>query len=324
MRAANPLKLAGAALLSVLALGAAGYRADLPYDQVRAAYETATSRWIDVQGAQLHYTDQGSGPVVVMLHGSGADQGVFTAPAHLLAQRGYRVIALDLPGSGLSQAGPDTGFTIPANTALLGAFLTALDLQPAALLGHSTGGQIAWTFALDAPDLAPRLILLAPTGQPTPSPLAWQIAALPVLGPMLKNVTPQIVVRQNLRDAVFDDSAITEAQVIRYHDLLLREGARDALFARMQAVSFARVKDLPCLHQPVLLLWGQEDIWLPPALGRDFEQALPAVTHISLPGTGHNLPEELAPERFADLVADWLTTTPAQAVSTPCAHHVTH
>jgi pimeloyl-ACP methyl ester carboxylesterase len=302
-----------AAIGAVIALGASGYRADLPYAQVKASFETASSQWVDVQGASIHFTDQGNGPAIVFLHGSGADLGAYAATAVEMATLGYRVITLDLPGSGLSLAGPTTGFHNDDNVALVAAFIAERGVDPTAIIGHSTGGQIAWSLALTSPELSDRLVLIAPTGQPAKSPLTWQIAQTPVLGAMLKNVTPAFVVRQNLKDAVFDDSTISEATVARYHQLLLRDGARDALFARMQKVTFDGVENLPCIAQPTLILWGAEDVWLPAQLGDAFADAIPNATLITLPNVGHNLPEEVAPATLAAHLNDWL----AQPIQTP-------
>ncbi|WP_136444104.1 alpha/beta fold hydrolase [Pacificoceanicola onchidii] len=315
--------LAALGLLSATAaLGIAGYRADIPYSQVRIAYQTEASRFTQVSGATLHYTDQGTGEPLILLHGSGAEQGAYAALGMALTDKGYRVIALDLPGSGLSLAGPDTGFHNRDNTALLIAFLAKIGVQPKAIIGHSTGGQIAWTLGIDAPQVADKLVLLAPTGLPTPSPLTWKIAQTPVLGPMLKNVTPEFIVRENLKDAVFDETKITDAQVTRYHDLLLRDGARDALFARMNAISFERADELSCLTLPTLLIWGEEDIWLPLPLASEFQAQIPAADLITLPLTGHNLPEEADPAALAAHITDWLQrqTKPATSGAAPCPH----
>lgn len=316
-----------AAVGAILALGASGYRSDLPYAQIKARYATASSQWVDVQGASIHYTDAGTGPALVFIHGSGAELGAYADTATAMVQRGYRVITLDLPGSGLSIAGPDTGFHNDDNTKLVAAFLSEISVDPEAIIGHSTGGQIAWSLAIAAPDLAERLILIAPTGQPAKAPLTWQIAQTPVLGAMLKNVTPAFIVRQNLKDAVFADDAVTDDVVARYHQMLLREGARDALMARMKNVTFAGIENLPCVTQPTLILWGEQDAWLPVALADAFDAAIPDTTLITLPNIGHNLPEEVPAQTLAALMSDWLdqsSETPVPPQPAHCLRTATH
>lgn len=310
-----------AALGALTALGGVlGYHGDVPYADVKATYETSQSKWIDLQGSRVHYTDQGTGPAVVFIHGSGANLGAFATTATALATRGYRAISLDLPGSGLSLAGPTTGFHNSDNVEFIAGFLTAIGVEAEALIGHSTGGQIAWTLALSEPEAFNRLVLIAPTGFPTPSPLTWKIAQTPVLGTMLQNVTPEFIVRQNLEDAVFDTSKIDDSIVTRYHDLLLREGARDALLARMRNVTFDRTEELPCITQPTLLLWGEHDTWIPTQIADDFASAIPDTTQIIVPNIGHNLPEELDSATLANLLDDWLSQPLIPSSSTQSAH----
>lgn len=304
--------------------GALGYRGDIPYADVKAVYETGQSEWIDLQGSRIHYTDQGEGPTVVFIHGSGANLGAFATTATALATHGYRAISLDLPGSGLSLAGPQTGFHNTENVALVLAFLDALDITPRAIIGHSTGGQIAWTASLTQPDAFETLVLMAPTGVPTPSPLTWKIAQTPVLGTLLKNVTPAFIVRQNLEDAVFDTSTIDDQTVTRYHELLLREGARDALLARMNNVTFDRIDELACIPHPTLVLWGEEDAWLPAAQADTFANAIPDATQILLPNIGHNLPEEVESTTLATLLNDWLSQPVTPSPVAACLRAHTH
>ena len=295
----------------VLAGGyAAGYRADLPLAEVVTRHATPASHWVNVQGNRLHFTDRGTGPVVLMVHGSGAEQGAWDGIGAALMAQGFRTVALDLPGSGLSEAGPETGFTNSDLVALVSDFITAQGLGPVILMGHSTGGQIGWTLALDHPAQVARLVLVAPTGLPADSPLIWKLAGVPVLGAALRDITPDFVVADNLHQAFHDDTKVTPALVARYRDMILREGARKALFERMQAVSFARREELPCLTQPTLILWGAEDGWLPPALGEGFAAAIPGSQLHLIPGVGHDLPEEAEPALVAGLITGWLRAEP--------------
>ncbi|MBL8560810.1 MAG: hypothetical protein JNN06_00890, partial [Gemmobacter sp.] len=152
--------------------------------------------------------------------------------------------------------------------------------------------------------------LVAPTGLPADSPLIWKLAGVPVLGAALRDITPDVVVADNLHQAFHDDTKVTPELVARYRDMILREGAREALFERMQAVSFARREELPCLTQPTLILWGAEDAWLPPALGKGFAAAIPGSELHLIPATGHDLPEEADPAMVAGLITGWLRAEP--------------
>ncbi|MEZ5839493.1 MAG: alpha/beta fold hydrolase [Hyphomicrobiales bacterium] len=306
----KPKRIA-AALALVLAAGyAAGYRADLPFDEVAARYETPGADMVEVDGVRLHYFDIGSGPTIVILHGSGADISAWQGVAEALAARGFRVVAFDMPGSGLSENAPAGDYSIAAESRIAFDFIAALDLAPAAVLGHSVGGQVAWTMALEQPETVGRLVLVAPTGYPQPSPLTWQLVQIPVLGEAMRKITPRFLVRMNIEDVFFDKSKISDDLVDRYYAMIRREGARDALMRKMRAVSFAGHEKIACITSPTLILWGADDAWLPPALGERFHAAIAGSTLTLGPAAGHELPEEAPANVVAGLVADWLASAP--------------
>ncbi|HSP25946.1 MAG TPA: alpha/beta fold hydrolase, partial [Saliniramus sp.] len=238
MNLSRTAKITLAVLGLVLVAYAAGYRSDIPTAEVERAYGLPHAKSIEVDGVAIHYTDMGEGPVVVLIHGSGADIGAWQALSAALADEGYRVLAPDLPGSGLSGMAADGEYTAISGAAFLRAFLDRLGIAQASVVGHSTGGQIAWRAALDEVSPVERLILVATTGHPHPSPITWKLAQVPVLGEVMRQVTPRFVVRMNLEDAFHDDSKITDELVERYYTMIRREGAREALLARMRAVSF--------------------------------------------------------------------------------------
>tara|TARA_B100000700_G_C15062076_1_gene866557 strand:- start:8699 stop:9694 length:996 start_codon:yes stop_codon:yes gene_type:complete len=303
------LSLAFALLfLFIVALILTGYRANIPIDEVVERYWTPYSHWVEVDGSRIHYTVRGEGPSVLLIHGSGSEQGAFSDISEQLASRGFRAIALDLPGSGLSVSGQATEFNNMNNVHLTSNFLDKLNVMPEAIVGHSTGGQVAWTLALEHPDLTDRLVLIAPTGMPVESPLTWRIANIPVLGHLTRWITPTWALRSNLEEAFYDDTKVTEALVERYQNMILRAGARDALFQRMRSVSFARHEELRCITQSVLLLWGKEDIWLPPELANKFESKIPDSTTVLFDDIGHNLPEEASPTEVATTIKSWMAS----------------
>jgi 4,5:9,10-diseco-3-hydroxy-5,9,17-trioxoandrosta-1(10),2-diene-4-oate hydrolase len=123
-----------------------------------------TAPWaeITIDGVRLAYNDDGSGPAIVCLHAIGHGAGDFVSLRERLRSR-YRVIALDWPGQGNS--GDDR---IPASAAryteLLSAFLDALGVEPAVLLGNSIGGAAAMRYAATHPARVRALVLANPGG----------------------------------------------------------------------------------------------------------------------------------------------------------------
>jgi pimeloyl-ACP methyl ester carboxylesterase len=119
-------------------------------------------RWITLDGDRVHYTDQGQGPAIVMVHGLAGQLANFSyLPLDALAER-YRIVRLDRPGSGWSTRADDTQAAIDAQARRVLAFIRALGLERPLLVGHSLGGAISLSAALQAPEAVAGLALIAP------------------------------------------------------------------------------------------------------------------------------------------------------------------
>lgn len=118
-------------------------------------------------GLRLHYLDEGQGPIVLWMHGSGpgaSGHSNFKGNYPQLVKAGYRNIVLDLPGFGRSDKPDDGHYDLDFFVSTLRAFTKAIGVTRCTLLGNSLGGAIALGLALAEPDLAEKLILLAPGG----------------------------------------------------------------------------------------------------------------------------------------------------------------
>jgi pimeloyl-ACP methyl ester carboxylesterase len=127
-------------------------------------------RFLDRDGQRLHYLDVGAGPVVVLIHGLGGQMGNFT---HSLVDRlkaDFRVIAFDRPGSGYSTRATTGPGGLRAQAANLACAIRVLGAEPAVIVGHSMGGAIALAIALDCPDCARAVALVAPLTHPVAAP----------------------------------------------------------------------------------------------------------------------------------------------------------
>lgn len=106
---------------------------------------------------QLHYTEQGEGTPLILLHGNGEDGSYFSNQIHYFSKQ-YRVIAIDTRGHGQSPRGT-APFTIRQFADDLHEFMESQSIGKAHILGFSDGGNIAIAFALKYPDQVRRLIL---------------------------------------------------------------------------------------------------------------------------------------------------------------------
>ena len=123
-------------------------------------------RHLQVDGARLHYVERGSGPAIVMIHGLGGQLRNFGYAMLEPLARDHRVILVDRPGSGYSTADDDSEPGIAAQAAIVARFIEALGIDRPLLVGHSLGGAVALSLALERPDLIRGLALIAPLTQP--------------------------------------------------------------------------------------------------------------------------------------------------------------
>ena len=153
-------------------------------------------RFIDVDGARLHYLERGSGAALVMLHGLGSmiDDFVLSGLVARAAER-YRVIVIDRPGYGRSSRPRDRLWTPAAQAELIHRALRRLDVYCPVLLGHSFGASVAAAYALQFP--VERLLLVSGYYFPTvrlDAPLLVP-PAIPLVGDVMRYTVSPIVGR---------------------------------------------------------------------------------------------------------------------------------
>ncbi|MBS1564795.1 MAG: alpha/beta hydrolase [Bacteroidetes bacterium] len=123
----------------------------------------AGKKAIRFQGKQMHYTVEGEGHPVVLIHGFAEDSAVWRGQREILAAH-YRVIIPDLPGAGAS-ALTDT-FSMELGADYIHQILLQEQIQKAVLIGHSMGGYITLAFAERHPDLLTGMGLFHSTAYP--------------------------------------------------------------------------------------------------------------------------------------------------------------
>jgi 4,5:9,10-diseco-3-hydroxy-5,9,17-trioxoandrosta-1(10),2-diene-4-oate hydrolase len=239
----------------------------------------ATSRFADAAGMRLHYHEAGPGEgaaaqdgarlPVVLLHGGGpgaSGWSNFGRNLPVFAQH-FRTLLVDQPGFGQSDRLPVTGnyFTFAADA--LAGLLKTLGLDRVQLVGNSLGGGTAVRFALNYPDRAGRLVLMAPGGlglnvfAPDPTEGVRRLAEFPAPpGPSREKMAAF------LRTLVHDQRLVTD-ELIDERFAAGRDPGALAALASLGASFFDPAtaedgmlwRDAHRLRQRVLLIWGRED-----------------------------------------------------------------
>ena len=294
------LVLAGVLFFGSIAV-IATWAPDQPVDELKSRWARPPSRFLDVNGLQVHLRDEGphNDPApLVLLHGTSASLHTWEGWAQALRGK-RRVIRFDLPGFGLTGPNPENDYSTEAYVQFVRAVMDKLGVQRFVLGGNSLGGQIAWATAAAMPDRVERLILVDASGYPRESmatppsiPLGFRIAATPGLRLLAQYTLPRGVVESSLRNVYGDPAKVTPELVDLYADMALRQGNRKALARRIEQGYTANVALLGQIKVPTLVLWGGKDKLVPLELGQRFVRDIPGARLVVFEELGHVPHEE--------------------------------
>jgi pimeloyl-ACP methyl ester carboxylesterase len=285
-----------------------GNHADIPLADLQSKYANEASRHINIQGTSVHYRDEGQGPPLLLLHGTGASLHTWDRWTEIL-QPYFRIVRLDLPGFGLTGPDANRDYTISHYVDVVQAFTQALELPRFHLAGNSLGGEIAWNYALEHPQQVDRLILIDAAGHPESSrkdvPLVFRLARLPLINRLLTRITPRSIHRRSIVDVYGDPNKINDALIDRYFELSLRPGNRQAFVDRVRVITSSPETDPGMITQPTLVMWGAKDRWIPLADGEAFARDIPGAELRVYPNAGH-VPMEEIPDKTAAAAHEFL------------------
>jgi pimeloyl-ACP methyl ester carboxylesterase len=283
-------------VVGLMALAAWLYTPDKSRIQLEAQYATPPSTFVQAAGLRLHVRETGpvDGLAVVMLHGFGSSLFTWEPWAKALSEH-FRVIRFDLPGFGLTGPDPSGNYSDTRGLQVLAGLMAELSVQEATLIGNSMGGKIAWMFAAEHPERVSRLILVAPDGFSSREFRYGRRTKVPLLVRLLPYTLPTFMVRMTLAPAFGNRSALTNAILNRYRDMMLLPGNRKAMIARMEQIELEPPEAmLARITAPTLLLWGDKDLVIPVGNAIDFETSIHDCQLVTFPNLGH-LPQEEAP-----------------------------
>ena len=248
--------------------------------------------WVENDSLRLRVLEAGHGDTtLVLLHGYGES---LLAWRLLLDRftRHYRVVALDLPGFGLSDK-PDVAYSYPAYARWLGDFLSRHTSGPVVVVGHSMGGQIAAGLALDHPDRVVAAVLIDPAG-------AGINTLLTDAAGIASPATQWVVSAISFVLPAHDSAWLAEPPDARDYEPSADSNTARAARRVLEQFDFAALRDrFSDLKQPVLLIWGEQDPTIPLSIGQYIAEQLPCrrfVPLITLHRPHQTLPDTVAAE----------------------------
>ena len=261
-------------------------------------------RDVDVGGIRIHCVVEGEGPLVVLLHGFPETSRAWRKQIPALADH-FRVVAADMRGYG----GSDKPKGIAAyRTSVIAddivALVHALDAEHAHVVGHDWGGGVAWTLAMEHPEMVERLAVL---NCPHPAVMrralrsnwaqirkswyifAFQLPWLPEWG-FTRNGSKAI--KDTLRRSAKRPDTFSEADLDEYARAFGAPGAATAAINYYRAAARSRVWRRE-ISAPTLLIWGEDDFALGTELTRGMDHLFTSPPRIEyLPNTSHWVMEE--------------------------------
>jgi len=257
---------------------------------------------LNLSTGSLSYLDAGSGPTLLLLHGSPVSSLTFEHQFCALSPS-FRVICPDLPGFGGSAAparGADFEFQFQAICELIGR----LDLKHFSIGGHDWGGPIALACAAHFAPRIDRLILINTTADPSfQPPLYWR----PFVGQALGELA---VVRLNSTARALPSMLKSRRHRARYLAQLEREETRRTVLNLEQLCGFRSLMrrsqaTLRSLAIPTLILWGTPDPYFRIGALRTLQSTFPDAQLRTLGGGGH-FPQEDVAEAVTRALQDFL------------------
>ncbi len=257
----------------------------------RQLFTLPTSHFIQWRGAELHYTDEGEGIPVIMVHGYGGSYRNWQKLNDSLKTQ-YRVIRLDLPGFGLSDlpgAGQEKIDFLKLYADYFTFMLDTLHVDSVYMIGNSMGGMMSWNATLQHPDKVKKLVLIGSAGYELEK-IAQGVSKLmnvPGMGLVYSKGMPLSMSEGGARKVYADTSKINHKEVANNNKLWNREGNLEAAYRLMQSHQFpdsSRIRDIAV---PTLIIWGRNDRIVPVEHAYKFQRDIKGAQLMVIDTCGH-------------------------------------
>jgi len=243
-------------------------------------------RFLDLEGARIHYVDEGAGEILLLLHGN--PSWSFLYRKIIAALKGqFRCIALDYPGYGMSAAPPGYGFTPREHSAVLERFVDQLGLKDMTIMVQDWGGPIGLGLAGRRPELVRRIVIGNTFAWPLDGKVRIKVFSWIMGGPIGRLLTLAF----NFVPKFFFARGLAQEVAPEVRAMYLAPGKQRARRAAATIAPRQLITASPYLQEvadklrkladrPTLIVWGTADFAFGNSERSRFEQIFP--NHVSL------------------------------------------
>jgi pimeloyl-ACP methyl ester carboxylesterase len=279
----------------------------------------AVGKQIVIHGREVAYRLEGSGPLIVLVHGMAGSGATWDRVYPMLSER-FTVLALDLPGHGASAKPADGDYSLGSFASVVRDLMMALGLERGTIVGQSLGGGVAMQFAYQFPSRCERLVLVGSGGLGRDVSALLRALAFPGVEFLYPVIFASVFrdaargVLGGLRRVGLRPSPYVE-QIWQSYESLTEPETRAAFARTLRSVVDAggqRVSAhdrLPLAREiPTLIVWGADDAIIPSAHAADAAATLPDSRIEIFEHVGH-FPHCEDPDRFVRVLTDFIAST---------------
>ena len=285
-------------------------------------YPYENSHHYDIDETTIHYrvyepdTELVLGKIL-LIHGLGGSTFSYETNAPFLAQAGYLVITVDLPGFGYSSRNINEDHAQANRATQLWQLLDEIDQQALYngsftsswhIGGHSMGGGTAVAMAFIRQDDVASVILI--DGALFENNRSTTFVTLPIVSRIIQVLLEHVLIKPD-RIESFLTSAYgqtpTEEQVLGYLTPLTLNGTVRSALSLLKTAKNISEENLSDLELPILALWGEDDAWVPVETTIKIKDLMPQTQITVIEGAGH-VPMETHPREFNQILLQWLTS----------------
>jgi len=272
------------------------------------------SHFVTVGDTHLHYIDEGRGPTLLLLHGNPTWSFLYRHLIHELTP-GFRCIALDFPGFGLSQAPEGYDFKPASHSRVLAAFIQKLNLQDVIMMVQDWSGPIGLSVAVQDPSRFSGFVIgntFAWPGKGDPhyerfsSLMGGRVAGFLIrhFNFFVRFAIPRGICRRKPSNDVMQAylAPFSTPESRKPTHVFPKEIIGSSDFLEMLESRIGNISNLPAL-----IVWGDRDFAFREKERKRFESIFKHHKTVMLPGAGHFIQED-APEEIAQAIRDWWQT----------------